>query len=97
MQSGPISWPANRNGYTAILESVPVSQGRALAVKLAHQAIGKGLPKVGILDSSRFSSLHPGYYVVFSGVYGTDAAAHSAAAQDAGKGFPGAYSRRITH
>jgi hypothetical protein len=26
---------------------------------------------VGILDSSRFSSLHPGYWVVFSGVYRT--------------------------
>jgi hypothetical protein len=96
-QSGPISWPANRNGFTAVLLSVPVSEGRNVAEQVARRAISRGLPKVGILDSSRFSSLHPGYYVVFSGVYGSQGAAHSGAAQAAGKGFPGAYSRRITH
>ena len=32
-----------------------------------------GLPQVGVLDSSAYASLHPGYYVVFSGVYGIPA------------------------
>src|SRR6266568_1662711 len=38
-QTHPISWPANRNGYTAVLLSVPVSEGRAAAAQVAHRAI----------------------------------------------------------
>ena len=37
----------------------------------ARKALASGLEQVGVLDSDRFSSLHPGYYVVFSGVYGS--------------------------
>jgi hypothetical protein len=33
---------------------------------------------VGILDSSRYASLHPGYWVVFAGVYDSEAEATSA-------------------
>jgi hypothetical protein len=33
---------------------------------------------VGVLDSSRFASLRPGYYVVFTGVYDTEPEAASA-------------------
>jgi hypothetical protein len=96
-QTHPISWPANKNGFTAVLLSVPVNEGRTAAEQVADRAIDRGLPKVGILDSGRFSSLHPGYYVVFSGVYNTQPSAHNGAAQAQGKGFPGAYSRRIAH
>jgi hypothetical protein len=31
-----------------------------------------------VLDSSRFASLHPGYWIVFSGVYSSEAEATSA-------------------
>jgi len=97
VQSHPISWPPNHNGYTVVLLSVPISEGRGAAEQVAHQAIQRGVPRVGILDSSRFASLHPGYYVVFSGVYNTQPAAQSGTQQATGKGFPGAYSRRIAH
>ena len=33
------------------------------------------LPEVGVIDSGEFSSLHPGYYVVFSGIYADQRAA----------------------
>jgi hypothetical protein len=31
-----------------------------------------------VLDSSRYASLHPGYWIVFSGVYASEAEATSA-------------------
>ena len=49
---------------------------------------------VGILDSSRYASLHPGYYVIFQGVYADEAAA-SSALQRARSVFPSAYQREI--
>ena len=43
----------------------------------AKQALKLGLNPVGVLDSSGFSSLHPGYYVVYFGIYDTEAGAQS--------------------
>jgi hypothetical protein len=90
------TWPANRAGYTVVVESVPTSAGRSIAVARARSAKRAGLPQVGVLDSSRYSSLHPGYWVVFSGIYGTSADADAARQSAAEKGFTAAYSRQIT-
>ena len=60
-------WPAGTSGWTNILVSVPKVDGRDAAVARAEQARGKGLRRVGVLDSSRYASLHPGYWVVFAG------------------------------
>jgi hypothetical protein len=90
-------WPAGQNGFTVVIESVPAGgSGRALAVARARAASTAGLPSVGVLDSSRFSSLHPGYYVVFSGVYDSDPQAERARAAASAKGFQAAYVREIT-
>jgi hypothetical protein len=62
-------WPAGRSAWTNILISVPKVDGRDAAVARAEQARRKGLRRVGVLDSSRFASLHPGYWMVFAGVY----------------------------
>jgi len=51
---------------------------------------------VGVLDSGRYSSLHPGYFVVFSGIYSSRGQAEAARATAAEKGFQLAYSREIT-
>jgi hypothetical protein len=51
---------------------------------------------VGVLDSGRYSSLHPGYFVVFSGIYTSRGQAEAARATAAEKGFQLAYSREIT-
>jgi hypothetical protein len=89
------SWPAGRTGYTVVLNSIPTTAGRAKAVEEARRAIRAGLQDVGVLDSSDFSTLHPGYYVVFSGFYPSSSAATNAvsAARDAGFGTP--YPRQI--
>ena len=64
------SWP-RRNGYTVVLAVVPTSAGVKAARARALAAIRAGLGDVGVLESSRYASLHPGYRVVFSGVYRT--------------------------
>ena len=84
------------DGYTLVLASIPLANGRASAVQIAKQALAQGLPDVGVIDSRQFSGLHPGYFVVFSGVYqsNADAAAHIDRAQQAG--FVAPYARRVT-
>jgi hypothetical protein len=91
------AWPAGQSGFTVVLESIPTSAGRSLALARARAASTAGLPQVGIIDSGRYSSLHPGYYVVFSGIYASKSQADSAQATAAEKGFRLAYSREITH
>ncbi|MBV8598079.1 MAG: SPOR domain-containing protein [Actinobacteria bacterium] len=73
-----------------------MSGGRAAAAAVAARAAEKGLPQVGVLDSDAHRSLHAGYYVVFSGVYGTQAAAASALGQARAAGFGAAYPREIS-
>jgi len=91
-----VPWPAARSGWTIVLDSLPSVNGKAPALAEARQALHLGLKKVGVLDSARFSSLHPGYFVVFAGVYDSQAAAQSAIIDAHQKGYGGAYPRRIT-
>jgi len=89
-----VSWPAKRRGWTVVLLSLPQANGRASAEAKAKEARADGLRNVGVLDSSRFANLHPGYYVVFTGVFGTEAEA-STSLQRARAVFPVAYQREI--
>jgi hypothetical protein len=94
--NGRAVWPAGRTGWTVVLESLPATaSGHDSAQGRADRAARGGLPDVGILVSSRYSTLHPGYFVIFSGVYDTQAQAESTlrAAQTAG--FGAAYVRQI--
>jgi hypothetical protein len=76
--SGVAEWPSGEDGWTIALASLPQTGGRPAALARARAARAKGLPAVGLLDSSRYASLHPGYWVVFSGVYASEAEATSA-------------------
>jgi len=91
---GIISWPA-RDGYTVVLRSTPTSQGRGPAEAAAQQARNNGLPQVGILESSDYSSMNPGYYVTFTGVYDTENEAENALPRARTSGFPTAYVREV--
>jgi hypothetical protein len=91
-----IEWPRGRSGWTLVLASLPTSNGRQRAAAQGRRALEAGLQDVGVLASSRFSSLHPGYYVVFSGVYRTLGEAQDAASRAADQGFGNSYARRIT-
>jgi nitrogen fixation protein len=91
-----IEWPQGRNGWTLVLVSLPTSAGRPQAVGRAREAARAGLDEVGVINSAEYASLHPGYYVVFSGVYPTIGAAQEAVSDAAEAGFENAYARRIT-
>lgn len=75
---GIAEWPAGEEGWTVVLGWIPQTRGRRPAVELARAARRAGLAPAGILDSSRFASLHPGYWVVFAGIHGSEAEATSA-------------------
>ena len=94
-RNGRFTWPANANGWTIVLVSYPKTNGRPAALQTANKGAGSGLQQVGVLDSSLYASLQPGYYVVFSGVYPSKAEADGAVATARQAGFGGAYSRQI--
>jgi len=97
-KAGPtlVAWPMSRSGWTIVLDSVPTVNGRVGAVAEAKQALRLGLKQVGVLDSARFSSLHPGYFVVFAGIYETQADAQSHIIEAHRHGFRNPYPRQIT-
>jgi septal ring-binding cell division protein DamX len=83
------AWPEGRSAWTVVLAS---ARSRAQAERRAR-ALGSGGKEVGVLASSDYSGLRPGFYVVFQGQYDSreDAAA---AAEDSG--VARAYPRRIS-
>ncbi|HZQ81866.1 MAG TPA: zinc ribbon domain-containing protein [Gaiellaceae bacterium] len=93
--NGQYSWPATENGWTVVLVSYPKTTGHDDAVHTAEQAAKSGLTQVGVLDSSLYASLQPGYYVVFTGIYGSKSDADGAVATARQAGFGGAYSRQV--
>jgi hypothetical protein len=89
-----VAWPQGRRGWTIVLLSLPQANGRAAAAAQAAEARSGGLRRVGVLDSSKYASLHPGYYVVFTGIFESEPAAASSL-QRARAVFPTAYQREI--
>jgi len=94
-KNGRFVWPRNENGWTIVLVSYPKTNGRPAALQTAARAAKARLQQVGVLDSSRYASLQPGYYVVFTGVYPAKSDADAAVATARQAGFGGAYSRQI--
>ena len=79
-----------------MIASIPArGTGLAAATAKAKEALARGVAGAGVLDSARFASLHPGYYVVFAGVYTSLDQAQAAARRVASK-YPNAYARQVT-
>jgi hypothetical protein len=93
--NGRRAWPRNENGWTIVLVSYPKTNGRPSALATATKAARAHLSQVGILDSSGYASLQPGYFVVFTGIYGSKADADAGVSTARSAGFAGAYSRQI--
>ena len=88
------TWPAGRTAYTVIVGSFRESRGRGPAETRAAQARNAGLTEVGIIRSSDFSSLRPGWYAVFTGIFDSRAQATTRLSQ-ARQTYPGAYLRYV--
>jgi len=83
-------WPDGQNGYTVQLQALPKSGTQPAQVDQAKSAAqSKGAAQVGALDSDQFSSLGPGNYVVYAGVFDTRKQATKALGRLKSK-FPGA-------
>jgi hypothetical protein len=95
--AGRTPWPAGRTGWTVVLESLPATtSGQKSARDRAGRAAREGLPEVGILVSARYATLHPGYFVIFSGIYDSRSEAESTLRAAAAAGFSAAYVRQIS-
>ncbi len=89
-------WPAGQTGWAVILASKSQSQFQETdAQTIATAASSAGVPMTGVLDSSQFPTLNPGYWAVFSGPYATKDEAQSAATTIQGQGYPDAYARQV--
>ncbi len=88
--TGDTDWPAGETAWTAIVSSTTSeSEARSTADRLASNG-----EESGVLYSSDHPGLRAGYWVVFSGSFGSrsEAAAHARALANR---FPGAYPRHI--
>lgn len=84
-------WPADTSAYTVMLLSTNTAEG---AQATARQAAEASIP-AGVLDSSDFSSLNPGFQVVFAGEFDSAEEAQQEAERYAGLGFAGGYPRFV--
>ncbi|MGO9489070.1 MAG: zinc ribbon domain-containing protein [Solirubrobacteraceae bacterium] len=83
-------WPSGTKGYTVQLQTLPQTGTTVAAVDQAKSAATtKGAAAVGALKSEEFSSLTPGSYVIYSGVYHKRGEAEKAL-PGLKKSFPGA-------
>lgn len=88
-----VTWPGG-DRYTIVLSSFPARSGLLAAKTRAEEAARAGFHDVGVLVSSSYSSLHPGYYIVFSGIYDTFGQAQSDLPQVTPR-FPSAHAQQI--
>jgi hypothetical protein len=89
-------WPAGQTGWAVILASKSQSTFQESDAQLvADEAATAGVPMTGVLDSSLFPSLNPGYWAVFSGPYTTREEAEAAAQTVQSQGYPDAYAREV--
>lgn len=94
--SAATGWPPGQSGYAVILASKDSATfTEADAQTIADQASAAGVPMVGVLDSSQFPTLNPGYWAVFSGPYVTKDEAAAAATTIQGQGYSDAYARQV--
>jgi hypothetical protein len=94
--SSAAGWPVGQVGWAVILASKSQSEFQETdAQAIADQAATAGVPMTGVLDSSLFPTLNPGYWAVFSGPYTTKDEAQAAATTIQGQGYPDAYARQV--
>ncbi len=84
-------WPGG-SAYTAILASLG-SESEALSFQSEARAAGLD---AGVLHSSDYGSLNPGYWVVFSGTYDSSDGAASRASRAKSLGYSSAYPRFVS-
>lgn len=89
-------WPAGLTAWAVIIASKEQDRfTEADARVIADEASAAGVLQTGVLDSSAYPSLNPGYWAVYSGPYTTQDEAEQAAANIRTQGYPEAYAREV--
>lgn len=86
------AWPTGKTAYTVVLLSL---QDEEAANRAAKRAKAKGLDGVGVLNSDDYSTLNPGFFVVFHKQFRLRDEADKQVVRDAREGYDQAYSRRV--
>ena len=91
--------PLPETFYTVVLTSVPRSEDRSEVEARAQDFRGEGIQDVGVLDHSRYSSVNPDYWAVYSGVFESEerAAAHRDDLQSRYPDLARCYVRKVTN
>lgn len=89
-------WP-EFDGWTVIIESLDVADPASESTARTHAAemVAGGI-EAGVLYSTGYRSLNPGYWAVFSGLFDTEAQARSHMDWLINNGYPYAYFRQVT-
>ena len=82
-------------GWIVILASIPTDAGESSATSFAQTAGKAGLGKISILNSSNRKPLRGGFWVVYTGPFGSLTQVSSAADNVHKSGFTGAYIREL--
>lgn len=82
-------------GWIVILASIPTAAGQSSATSFAATAGKAGVGKVSILNSSNRKPLRGGFWVVYTGPYGSLTQVSSAADNVHKSGFTSAYIREL--
>jgi hypothetical protein len=81
--------------YVVVLASIPVPNGHGAAAHVAGIARARGIRGAGVLSSSAYRTLRPGFYVVYGSTYPNANAALRALVAARAHGFPTAYTRPL--
>jgi len=84
-----------KRGWIVVLASIQTRAGRAFAERFATGVRRKGLDSVSVLNSSTRKPLRSGYYVVYTGPFGTLSEVKRSAARVLAFGYRTAYVRKI--
>jgi hypothetical protein len=71
-------WPAGKKGFTVQLQTLPEGTTPAAVAQAKTAAGSKGASAVGALEKSSYSSLSGSGYLIYSGIYHTQAEAQKA-------------------
>jgi hypothetical protein len=88
------SWPASQTGWTVVLRSAGSRSSAETVARRALESYG-GAP--GVVHSSEFASLRPGYWIAFAGRFDSRADAEAALPRYRNSGFGSAYVRLVAN
>jgi hypothetical protein len=83
------------SGWIVILASIPTAAGQSSATSFATQAEKAGIGSTSVLNSSNRRPLRGGFWVVYTGPYGSLTQVSAAADNVHKSGFAGAYIREL--